>query len=724
MGKVDKIVSRLAKEDFFDALKKLDDYARKKDDKASDIIDKFVAVKQDQITDNQKFQLKKKIENGNYRYLHFEFANNGAVFIAAAKNTEKDEAAKAARRKTIKNATIALIVLIAVAAGGYYIYTTFIQEHPLETVTMAESNIGTLDVANYYTVSVDLSPSNASDKEIKWSADSDDVILEPNGTSVKVFLKPSATSGDKIVITAYNERYKLTASQTITVVNDISLALTSASETVSSGDSFSVNSGLAEKYQNCTIDWSTDNQHVTINGNWQGADVILSDSVNPNETINVTARVHGTDIVKNFNILVDGKRTINLSSSQVGSTVSVKSVFTDVTIIGERTRTYNTTIVIDARSNELNLTLRDLNINAPNNSSALVGTSNPLVNIIIDGVVNMTGSNSNGDGYPAIDVKNATIKLNGSLNARGGNGGDGSASNGKNGGVAIKATELTVLGTGVIECYGGNGGNGSNSTYVATSGYNGNNGVHSSHTRATAGGTGGAGGAGYNGGNGGIAINSSILTFSETFDAVLTGGTGGNGGNGSMGGTGGKGGTGVNYGKGEYNDWSPPSIHAGDAAKGGKGGTGGAGGNGGNGGLATSIAITYDGYTGDCTHQSGNGGAGGAGGKGGTGGRGGDGSNEGWQMTGASDVHYSSTGDLVSDAGDGGDGGDGGKGGKGGDGATPGTVGAGGEKGSGGSPGTRGSCNGGLFYTTYYGEYGDYGSPGNTGSPGNPGSVI
>lgn len=185
---------------------------------------------------------------------------------------------------------------------------------------------------------------------------------------------------------------------------------------------------------------------------------------------------------------------------------------------------------------------------------------------------------------------------NGQIVIHAGDGFNGTVShkNGGNGGIAIKATTLTINSTNRITIYGGNGGTG----HMGDTGEKGENG-NGQHISEASGKDGSPGGRGGDGGNGGAIWEVDSFTI-QSGKIIAYIGAGGNGGDGGRGGDGGNGDAGI--------------IWHGTGGNGGKGGTGG---NGGNKGLSIPDGTNITTYQ----PNNANGGQGGPGGTGGEGGK-------------------------------------------------------------------------------------------------------
>ena len=716
MSRVDRIVDRLAKENLFNALKELDRMAASKDDEASDIIEKFVAVKQDQITDNQKFQLKTKIDNGSYQHLRIQVTSSGQVFIAAVRNEGLIRTRKERNSKIIKKAVMVVALLLIVSAGGYYVYTTFIQEHPLETISLTDEEVTTFDVATNYSLQANFTPSNASNKDIVWSVDSDDVVLVPDGDKVQFYLKPGAKTGQTFTVKAFNEKYNVTFEKKFNIMNQLSFDSATATSSVESGKNFEVTSGIDDKYLNCKVNWTTNNNLITITSSDNAkASVSVSNKVDPGTYI-VKGTIEGTDLVKEFTVTVLDSLTFDEQTIN-GKDITIRPGFNTINITGSTVNKIDSSFQIANRSNPLTINLSNIHL-APSSNKSVFSATPATVSLVTFNIVGnnelITAAGSNdANPKPVIDIPAVKMNITGSLTVTAGNGIDGTMTsrNGGNGAIGLRANSMDIIGTGSLTVTGGAGGNG----YTGASGNRGSNGTDadpdrtlssSAGTSGTNGGTGGAGGAG------GLGISSATLAIDNTIILTVTGGAGGNGGTGGTGGSGGTGGDGKMTG----NDSWREGYHASRGGNGGNGGTGGAGGNGG----APANADIIDDLSTTTTNllKYGAGGNGGNGGTGGYGGNGGYGGYSEWLFApfGINPPHQNRTGD-------GGTGGNGGTGGTGGGGDEPGDAGSGGAKGIGGAAGAIGHAHGTAGGDTYS-TPGNAGSNGYAGSNGSAGTLL
>jgi len=684
------ISGKEARIDLFQFLEEINAIAKKDPSKANDRARRFLGdlEKQKEITDFQRETLRNKEAMSVYPNLIIEVKKDGSISIIAKK--------KPINKKAI--ATVVAVALMIVIAA--VVYETVIREHPVTGISIS-SDLDEFDVSTEYTLVANIEPKNASNKDVVWTVDNDDISFTPDGNKLRFTINPSASAGDKFTVTAFNEKYGISCSEEYFVAGSISLNLSSNSPTLSLGKVVEVQSGLPSRYHSAQINWESDTTGVSVEGDVYSADVSVDSSVAPGTKVTITANIVDTTISQSIDLTVDSKWYLN--AKEVGSVLEIPSAYNYVEIKGDGKTTYNSAIDIRSRGTDLELTLNNVSFKSPSEIPALYCGSSVKLMLKVIGDVVLTGHDyTNGvAGSEGINVKDISITFDGSLIVKGGQGRSGSdGSEGSDGYSGFKASSIELLGAGDLFVTGGQGGTGGSGKSATGTGSVGKNATESSD--AGTGAFGSKGAAGYDGGQGGAAIDCSSISCSSSVSVELVGGKGGSGGNGGDGGTGGTGGTGYNV--------------IGSNRNGGDGGTGGTGGNGGSGGNGGE-AITVTSGTSSFTMRSGNGGDGGTGGTGGNGGSGGNGGTNGWQWVGSA-----STPTSASDGGNGGTGGTGGAGGNGGSGYSVANAGSGGNGGTGGEAGKAGYCENTAPFSTDRIE-GDNGVAGISGNPGSRGGA-
>ena len=212
----------------------------------------------------------------------------------------------------------------------------------------------------------------------------------------------------------------------------------------------------------------------------------------------------------------NGDITVKASGTEGKNTVSQgnKKDVEDTNTIITGTSNENT-VTIDTSKGNVDVTFDDLNIDASSRKEAAMSvTGSGNTTIKLDGDNHLTG----GNGSSGIDSIGSLTIYGGTVNANGGNCGDGNYSDGGSG-IRISSHSLTIY-DGTVNAKGGNGGDGNYSDGGSGISSNGSLTV-SSGTVNAAGGNGGSGG-----GNGGDGIHSNGVTISGGSTVTAKGGSG------------------------------------------------------------------------------------------------------------------------------------------------------------------------------------------------------
>ena len=222
----------------------------------------------------------------------------------------------------------------------------------------------------------------------------------------------------------------------------------------------------------------------------------------------------GTWCIDEGNITVKAGDTKGKNTVSQGNKKDVEDTNTIITGTSDKN-----TVTIDTSKGNVDVTFDDLNIDASSRKEAAMSvTGSGNTTIKLDGDNHLTG----GNGSSGIDSIGSLTIYGGTVNANGGNCGDGNYSDGGSG-IRISSHSLTIY-DGTVNAKGGNGGDGNYS--------DGGSGISSNGSLAISGGTVTAkGGSGEDGSGGrGIISTKSVTISGGTVEA--------NGGNGNSGGDG------------------------------------------------------------------------------------------------------------------------------------------------------------------------------------------
>ena len=220
----------------------------------------------------------------------------------------------------------------------------------------------------------------------------------------------------------------------------------------------------------------------------------------------------GTWCIDEGNITVKAGDTKGKNTVSQGNKKDVEDTNTIITGTSDKN-----TVTIDTSKGNVDVTFDDLNIDASSRKEAAMSvTGSGNTTIKLDGDNHLTG----GNGSSGIDSIGSLTIYGGTVNANGGNCGDGNYSDGGSG-IRISSHSLTIY-DGTVNAKGGNGGDGNYS--------DGGSGISSNGILAISGGTVTAkGGSGEDGSGGrGIISTKSVTISGGTVEA--------NGGNGNSGG--------------------------------------------------------------------------------------------------------------------------------------------------------------------------------------------
>ena len=226
----------------------------------------------------------------------------------------------------------------------------------------------------------------------------------------------------------------------------------------------------------------------------------------------------GTWYIENGDITVKAGKTEGTNKVSQGETTDEKDTDTVITNRDKDTASSHTvTINANGKNDKVEVTLKDVNIEA-NSGPAL--TSKGDVTLTLKGENHLTGGNGGRYGGSGI-TSNGSLTITGgendSLTAQGGSSADGGSGSYGGSGIRISSRSLTIYG-GTVNAKGGNGGDGNYS--------DGGSGISSNGSLTISGGTVNANGGNGNSGGDGITSNGGV-TISSGSTVTANGGNGG-----------------------------------------------------------------------------------------------------------------------------------------------------------------------------------------------------
>jgi len=126
----------------------------------------------------------------------------------------------------VKIVMVSAIVVILIGVFAFYIYPTYIQEHPIEAIEIENLNTE-MEVGEGYSFTYNIIPSNATNKDVEWEIRGllgnvlEGATLTSDKSLIRISLDPAMFfDGDKINLVAINHASKVYQSATITVKSD------------------------------------------------------------------------------------------------------------------------------------------------------------------------------------------------------------------------------------------------------------------------------------------------------------------------------------------------------------------------------------------------------------------------------------------------------------------------------------------------------------------------
>ena len=138
--------------------------------------------------------------------------------------------------------------------------------------------------------------SNVTDLDLEpvWNVSKDWVILEPNGASVNVQIKPGIKEGSEFTISAYLKNTTISVEQVHVVSEEFEFNLKPSSSKISAGIPFEIVVESSDKLTNLT--WSVDKNWIDINANGTSAIVTPDISAKKGSEFTITAKVPNTEL--------------------------------------------------------------------------------------------------------------------------------------------------------------------------------------------------------------------------------------------------------------------------------------------------------------------------------------------------------------------------------------------------------------------------------------------
>lgn len=229
--------------------------------------------------------------------------------------------------KTIGAVILAILVIVAAS----FVYVNYLQDHPMEELTL-ESDSVSIFAGEEYEIVANILPDNTSDKSLKWTCNNHDVIIKSINGGATIIVGPTVKTGTIITMTASSEKYGINDSISFEVNNDISIDFDSQIANVAAGDTFSLGIISNVSHLEGTPRWSTDKTWVKLKQ--EGSSVIISIDLNAQKgsVFTINAEILGTGLKHSQKFTVTDGLTIKLSTSsnnvEVGDSFTVTASVT------------------------------------------------------------------------------------------------------------------------------------------------------------------------------------------------------------------------------------------------------------------------------------------------------------------------------------------------------------------------------------------------------------
>lgn len=233
--------------------------------------------------------------------------------------------------KTIGAVILAILVIVAAS----FVYVNYLQDHPMEELTL-ESDSVSIYAGEEYEIVANILPDNTSDKSLKWTCNNHDVLIESNNGGATIIVGPTVKTGTTITVTATSEKYNIKDTISFEVINDITIDFDSQITNVAAGDTFSVGIISNVSHLEGTPRWSTDKTWVKLKQEGSNVSVSVDLNAQKGSVFTISAELSGLKHSQKFTV-TDGL-TIRLSTSsnnvEAGESFTVTATVTPASPAG------------------------------------------------------------------------------------------------------------------------------------------------------------------------------------------------------------------------------------------------------------------------------------------------------------------------------------------------------------------------------------------------------
>lgn len=203
-----------------------------------------------------------------------------------------------------KIVVIATVLIILSCMIAFYVYPTYIQDHPVESIDVEVPSEMSAGVEYSYPVTI--IPSNASVKELTIDTNNDSIESWMERGRLYIRIGDLVTDGEKVIISMQSNKYPDSYKEISFIVkNDLAMGIESASTSISVGETTTV-TALFNKPIDATITWTCSNSNVRMESNGISVDLYAPYEGWEQEStdVTITGTIPGTSFSKSIIITI------------------------------------------------------------------------------------------------------------------------------------------------------------------------------------------------------------------------------------------------------------------------------------------------------------------------------------------------------------------------------------------------------------------------------------
>lgn len=290
--------------DYHEMVKDASRFAKRgKEDKASRAIQDLIdAAGQGVVKNTNAAAVLKDLKDGKFRDT---YPYVGVKELSSGKGTEivPDIDSKGIKRyRRVRFTLITILITAVIITSSILIIIN--EEHPVESISLDYSggtlypgdDLVTVNAGIPFTLEAVVSPSDATDRTLKWFSSFDDVRLTQDGSHLSVLIGPTASTGDILTITARSTTYDKSASLSFKVSNNIALTFDKSSSSIGLGESVTVSCTSNVPDLSIVPLWSIDSDLAMLETDGSTATVTVGYEAQKGDNITLTATVPDTNI--------------------------------------------------------------------------------------------------------------------------------------------------------------------------------------------------------------------------------------------------------------------------------------------------------------------------------------------------------------------------------------------------------------------------------------------